>query len=317
MESLLNAVKCTAYRYMHPRESENLSDEQIRSRFDAKYGGIRSATIKRILPANIKPNLFKGRKEFVHLVISDHCIVLPQTYDAERQIVLPCLVTGLQGPPHLEDLLFPPNGPQLRLDYPTLVEALNWLHKHGFVRDDSLSQVTTDVVDDATFESIYDDFWFSRIVDETRGSNREEDESPIIHDGEKSFPPCSERREFAALVSLRYHYRHAVEYVMAADLGEEGALDVYSDGSGHEFGQVTSTISFIHAGNLLDWLTRSGYFRYEPEYSELYQKIIRRASDDWASDDLMLTEEVVPKIHVKVFSRELLGDENHDHGEML
>jgi hypothetical protein len=305
MNLLLKAVKCAAYRYMNNNcESQKLKTEaDDYSKFDSKYGGILSAIKNGILPRNIRPSI-TGHTEYVHLGISAHATVIPSGPNEDK--FLPCLMTKLVGPPHLADILdalLPHDNPN---SYSTLIESMNWLHKHGFVtREDTFSHNYSDIFDDQpadqTFMQLFDHAWFSRIVNEDAAMG-DSWESPIIYDQHPlSYEgPAQDRRQFAALVSLTPNYQldpMQREFAIAGSKMPK-RLDVSDDGSG--IGGIRSRTSCV-IENPVNWLGKEGYTREEKSLGHLYETMFRKGCEKCYLWD----EETIKRIHVKVFSRQL------------
>ena len=77
IDSLICAVKCTTYRYLHNYHSQQLlTEEETCHFFDDIYGGILSAIHQGILPQSIQPSP-RGYKEYAHLAIPNDAVVMP------------------------------------------------------------------------------------------------------------------------------------------------------------------------------------------------------------------------------------------------
>jgi hypothetical protein len=286
IDLLLNAIKCSAYRHLHNFESQSLDEDETCNRFHYKYGGIMSAIRKGILPKQIKTST-KGYKEYMHLYVRSQNVISPRLLPYP----LPCLLCHLIGPnDHLEKQTVENPFP-----YATLLDGINWMHKHGFVMTEERFGHNT--CDFDSEEPISDHIWFSRTSD---GENFNSCwESPILFDAdEENVQAESYRKQFAALVS-----NDRDGFVMA-DIGERQNFHVF-DSNDFEQGSVPvlSRTSCI-LENPVSWLGKQGYLKEEKIIGRLYEEMFRQG----IAKTLMCNESDLKRVHVSVFSRKLIVD---------
>lgn len=309
-DSLVKAAKCDAFQYMHPHESPTLSESEMCFKFDKRYGGIVSAVKHGILPNKIQPSAF-GRKEYVHLGISAHATVTPaetRNIHLPGDQALPCLMTKIIGPPYLGKVLnatpLSQGTPNL---HPTLIDAMNWLHKHGFVtREYNFSHISSDLLGDnradQTFMALQDHLWFSRIEKEKNSGNMRE--SPIMYDRRlvASSDPILVRREFAALVSFASRSQNGGWYedIIITSTGGEPRQELVVADSGFEIARMLSSSSYAYMKCPVNWLGKEGYTRREDSLTDLCTKMFRagcKICRGWQEREL-------DKVRATVFSRE-------------
>lgn len=113
VEQLLLAVKIRAYRNLHPSLAP-MSDCQIASWFDKKYGGIREALSTGVLPGSLTKEMFL-QKEFA---IMDLAPI--HENEAEHELVKINIDVN--------------RGQEPDLEFIHIIGALNWLNHHGYVK---------------------------------------------------------------------------------------------------------------------------------------------------------------------------------------
>jgi hypothetical protein len=281
MDTLLGAVKCAAFRFMNPRDN-GVSDDEACQRFNGTYGGITGAIKSGVLPSYIKKACQEDEdiaKEYAHLRILDLVI---EEHDSDHRD-LTTLCTFVQVPAHVLDPTAsrdPETNPAIVPNCHTFLDAINWLHQHGFVtKEDKLQKVDTD-------HRLYADYWFSRCCVE---DEKNSDIGCIVFDDE--IPPCAgeassqERRQFAALISgSNSGTEHLPIYYVLADTGKETTMEVKAenviDGSLAHFRGITSSsriskIPAMHSStNQVNWLAMQGYTREEASLETIFRRIV-------------------------------------------
>eukprot|EP00980_Cylindrotheca_fusiformis_P022552 scaffold9435_cov137-Cylindrotheca_fusiformis.AAC.8 len=305
MTVLVNAVKCAAYKHMHSNEaSQELlsSEEDLCFQFDKEYGGILPAIKSGILPKNIQPSIHR-RKEFVHLGVSNYDTVMQSR--PTRGTSFPCLMTKLLQPPRSA------NGTERQLPekFSTLIQALNWMHRNGFVtREDTYRYNFCDVHDatrptmDPPFHELFDHIWFSRPLDPPEDPL----ESPIVFDQQQHTSmeaAGTTAKQFAALVSYvgknsQDPYRKDFAIVGAKVPSTEHRIC----NDGIQIGSMVAEVSYIEE-DPVTFLGREGYTTEEKELGELYESMFRKGSERYYLWD----DQKTGRLHVKVFSRKLAG----------
>jgi hypothetical protein len=281
MDTLLRAVKCAAFRYMNPTDS-SISDDEACQGFNDAYGGIMGAIKSGVLPSHIKKPCQEDEhiaKEYAHLRILD--LVIEERDSDHRDLTTLC--TFVQVPAHVLDPTAsrdPEANPAIVPNCHTFLDAINWLHRHGFVtKEDKLQKVDMD-------HRLYADYWFSRCcVEEEKNSYSD----CIVFDDETPSAPgdasCQERRQFAALISgSNSGTEHLPIYYVLADTGIETAMEVKAenvvDGSLAHFRGITSSsriskIPAMHSStNQVNWLAMQGYTRGEESLGTIFRRIV-------------------------------------------
>jgi hypothetical protein len=281
MDTLLRAVKCAAFRYMNPKDN-GVSDNEACQRFNDTYGGITGAIKSGVLPSQIK-KAYQGDehfvKEYAHLRILDLVI---EEHDSDNRD-LTTLWTFVQVPAHVLDPTAsrdPEANPAIVPNCHTFLDAINWLHRHGFVtNEDKLQKVDMD-------HRVYADYWFSRCcVKEEKISHSD----CIVFDGETAAAPgeasSQERRQFAALIcDSNSDTEHLPIYYVLAETGKEIAMEVTAEygihGSLADFIGITSSsriskIPAMHSStNQVNWLAMQGYTREEASLETIFRRIV-------------------------------------------
>lgn len=122
VEAILRAVKSAAFRYINPADSNGASKDEACQQFDEKYGSISGAVQQCILPKNIRSMSRVAKKDHAQIIICKDKVVVDA--DSENPDPVYCTYCVWAEVPCL--------APQDKM-FPTFLEALNWLHRNGFV----------------------------------------------------------------------------------------------------------------------------------------------------------------------------------------
>lgn len=253
MDRLLAAVKCLAYCNMNLNFSG--SDEEAVAAFDYEHQGIAAAFASGILPTYLTEE--KGaRKEYARLsiwgphvagIINDR-MDLYVTVQVPRSAIDPLAEGG--------------NLPSVTLtDCHLFLDALNWLHRHGFTtREEEYETEIPDICD-------FDVFLFSRKL---KRSTPSESLSQVIT-VKKEAVHEEDRKEFAVMVSWKGESNW--EAYVEADVGTTCTISYRCLDEQHE---ASSRIFKKVDGSELDkinWLHNKGYNTREESLEARYQLV--------------------------------------------
>lgn len=314
VDSLLNAAKCLAFLNLCGATSSGRSEEEIVAAFDEEYGGTREAISAGILPSEARRMDVPHKKEYASLTVFPGHNEFIIDDNTDTLDLPPTCCVELKVPAYFVDPSSEDPSCRPVPNCITFLDALNWLHRHGFtVQEEDFNELDLDV-------NIRGSYRFSRPVVSTADTILRRIERCIVFDQERSVRKQVDRREFAAVLGFGPRFIDALgPGCILANVGEESRICRFSNDVQQLGLTFKSNISKVQLGltfesniskgprcDILEkqmaWLQSNGYTRRETGLEAVFSREFKHAMCSRYDEDAMDAGSAVGRLYSRPLS---------------